>query len=94
MSRQKVLVLEDETVIRETICDYFEQQGHEAIGADSCVHADHIWNSARPDAAILDFSLPDGNPLELLSRWKSAEPHIPVIILTGNGSIELAVQAV
>lgn len=38
--------------------------------------------------------MPDGNPLELLSRWKSAEPHIPVIILTGNGSIELAVQAV
>jgi DNA-binding NtrC family response regulator len=94
VSKQRVLVLEDESLIRETICDYFEQQGHEAIGADSCARADDIWNTARPDAVILDYSLPDGNPLELLSRWKALEPHIPVIILTGNGSIELAVQAV
>jgi hypothetical protein len=40
VSKQKVLVLEDETIVRETICDYFQQHGHEAIGADSCVHAD------------------------------------------------------
>jgi DNA-binding NtrC family response regulator len=94
VSKQKILVLEDESVIRETICDYFEQHGHEAIGADSCANADRIWNSVRPDAAILDYSLPDGNTMELLSRWKAVEPYVPVIILTGNGSIDLAVQAV
>jgi DNA-binding NtrC family response regulator len=94
VSKQRVLVLEDESVVRETICDYFEQRGYEAIGIDSCMHAEDIWNSARPDAVVLDYSLPDGNPLDLLSRWKAVEPHIPVIILTGNGSIELAVQAV
>jgi DNA-binding NtrC family response regulator len=94
VSKQRVLVLEDESGIRETICDYFEQHGHDAIGADCCARADDIWNSARPDAVILDYSLPDGNPLDLLSRWKAVEPHIPIIILTGNGSIELAVQAV
>jgi DNA-binding NtrC family response regulator len=92
--KQRILVLEDESIVRETICEYFERHGHEAIRADSCANADQIWNSVRPDAAILDYSLPDGNTLELLSRWKAVEPYIPVIILTGNGSIDLAVQAV
>jgi DNA-binding NtrC family response regulator len=53
-----------------------------------------VWNSERPDAAVLDYSLPDGNSLDLLTRWKAVAPEIPVIILTGNSSIELAVQAI
>jgi DNA-binding NtrC family response regulator len=87
-------VLEDDTIIRETICDYFLQHGYETIGADSCANADQIWNSIRLDAAVLDYSLPDGNALEFLVRWKTLEPHVPIIILTGNGSIDIAVQAV
>jgi DNA-binding response OmpR family regulator len=67
ISKQRILVLEDENIIREAICDYFEQHDHEAMGADSCANADPIWNSTRPDAAILDYSLPDGNTPEVLS---------------------------
>jgi DNA-binding NtrC family response regulator len=93
-AKQKILVLEDESVLRETICNFFELRGYETIRADTCVKADQIWNTMRPDAAIVDYSLPDGKSLEFLSRWKSISPRIPVLFLTGNGSIELAVQAV
>ena len=48
----------------------------------------------RPDAAILDFSFPNGDGLHLLQRIKSAEPGIPVIILVGHGAIDLGVRAV
>jgi DNA-binding NtrC family response regulator len=49
---------------------------------------------ARPDAAIIDYRLADGNALELLPRLKGIYPKIPLVILTAHGSIDLAVQAV
>lgn len=48
----------------------------------------------KPDAALIDYSLPDGTGLELLARLKAAEPELPVILLTAHGSVDLAVQAV
>jgi DNA-binding NtrC family response regulator len=46
------------------------------------------------DAAIVDYSLPDGNALELLPRLLQASPRMPVVILTGHGTIDLAVRAI
>ena len=48
----------------------------------------------RPDAAILDFSFPNGDALHLLQQIKSADRNIPVIVLTGQSSLELAVRAI
>jgi DNA-binding NtrC family response regulator len=47
----------------------------------------------RPDAAIIDYLLPDGTALNLLPRLKAIDPAVPLIILTGHGSIDLAVRA-
>jgi DNA-binding NtrC family response regulator len=44
--------------------------------------------------AVLDYRLPDGNALQLLPRLKASDSSIPIIILTGHGSIDLAVEAV
>src|SRR5208282_3185564 len=49
---------------------------------------------SSPDAAILDYSLPDGTALDLLPHLKQSHPSVPLILLTGNGSIQLAVQAI
>jgi DNA-binding NtrC family response regulator len=62
--------------------------------ADSWQAALEIFQVVRPDAAIIDYVLPDGNALELLPRLKGIDPGIPVIILTAHGSIDLAVRAV
>ncbi len=42
----------------------------------------------------MDYSLPDGNALELLPRLKEADPSVPVLILTAHGSVDLAVRAI
>src|SRR5262249_19176722 len=47
-----------------------------------------------PDAAILDYSLPDGTALDVLPHLKQAYATVPVIVLTGNGTIELAVNTI
>jgi DNA-binding NtrC family response regulator len=60
----------------------------------SCEQIRQSFHSSPPDAAILDYSLPDGTALELLPQLRQTFPGVPIIILTGNGTIALAVQAI
>jgi DNA-binding NtrC family response regulator len=94
MARYKVLVIDDDMPMREVLCDYLEQSGHEAIPACDCQEANRLMLLSSPDAALLDFTLGDGNAMDLLTKWKHRMPQVPVIILTGHGSIDLAVQSV
>src|SRR5918999_1654274 len=94
MTRNKILVVDDEAGIRFGIRDFLESSGYEVEEADSCQTAVEIFQTAHPDAAIIDYLLVDGNALELLPRFKETYPEIPLVILTAYGSIDLAVQAV
>jgi len=53
-----------------------------------------LWRTSRPDVVVLDHNLPDGNALDLIVRLRPFDPDIPIIILTAEASIDLAVQAV
>jgi DNA-binding NtrC family response regulator len=90
---QRILVLEDDKEIRDTVQDFLEGRSFEVISCDTCQAAREQFWHRRPDAAICDYFLPDGTGLDLLTFIKSADPMIPVIILTAHGSIELAVEA-
>jgi len=94
MPRNKVLVVEDDPAIRFGIKDYLESQGYVVLEADGCVAAEVSFRSSRPDAVISDYRLPDGNALELLPRLQGVDEDVPVILLTGHGSVDLAVQAI
>ena len=93
MSQQRILLLEDNDSIRDTIKEFLENRSFEIIPCESCRMAKEAFWRTRPDAAICDYSLPDGTGLEILSFIKSADAAIPVIMLTAHGSIELAVEA-
>lgn len=94
MPRNKILVVDDEIGIRFGIRDFLELKGYEVDEAASCREALELFRTSRPDVAIVDYILPDGNALDLLPRLKEINPHIPLVILTGNGSIDLAVRAI
>ena len=94
MARNRVLLVDDDPVIRFGIRNFLESQGMQVIEAESVRKAQEKFCGASPDAAIVDFSLPDGDGLELLEHFKSVNPDLPVIVLTGQGSIELAVRAI
>ncbi|MCU1286279.1 MAG: two component, sigma54 specific, transcriptional regulator, Fis family [Acidobacteriales bacterium] len=93
MSGHKVLLVDDE-VIRHTVRDYLKSRNYEVMEADTCQSAITAFESFHPDLVILDYSLPDGNALELLPKLKALGPSVPCILLTGFGSIELAVGAI
>lgn len=94
MHKDRVLIVEDDKEICEVLRDYLESKGYEVTTAETCALAEQFWRTVRPDVAILDYSLPDGNALELIPRLKALDPAAPIIILTGYGSIDLAVEAV
>ena len=94
MRKDRILVVEDELAVREVISCFLQRRNYDVIVTDSCATAEQLTRATHPDAAILDYCLPDGNALSLIPRLKAIEPTIPLIVLTGFGSIELAVEAV
>lgn len=94
MGRERILVVDDEAGVRLGIRRFLEAKGYRVQEADSCRGAEDAFRSDPPDAAILDFVLPDGNGIDLVPRLKKLEPSVPILMVTAHGSIELAVRAV
>jgi DNA-binding NtrC family response regulator len=94
MSRNKVLVVDDEPGVRFGIRDFLEQQGYEIEEAESCRDAQALFRTSRPDVVIADYMLPDGTALDLLPRLKEIDADTPLLVLTAHGSIDLAVRAI
>jgi len=93
MEHHEVLIVEDEPAIRFGIRRFLEGRGFKVAEAPSCEAARSACRRQRPDVALLDYRLPDGDALELLPTLRSSCPEALVIILTGHGSIDLAVRA-
>ena len=94
MSRNKVLVVDDESGVRFGIRDFLEQHGYEIEEAETCQDAQHLFRTSRPDIVIADYMMPDGTALDLLPRLKEIDAQIPLLVLTAHGSIDLAVRAI
>ncbi len=94
MPRNKVLLVEDDRGIRFGIRNFLIGRDYDVDEAETLKQGEELFKQNRPDIAVLDYSLPDGNALEILPRLKEADPSIPIVILTGHGSIDLAVRAI
>ena len=94
MSRNKVLVVDDESGVRFGIRDFLEQHGYEIEEAESCQDAQNLFRTSRPDIVIADYMMPDGTALDLLPKLREIDAGIPLLVLTAHGSIDLAVRAI
>ncbi len=92
--KRRILVADDDASGRFVLRDFFEGHGYEVEEAETCAGALESFRSSPPDVAILDYSLPDGTALDLLPRLRALDASTPLLILTGHGSIDLAVQAI
>jgi DNA-binding NtrC family response regulator len=88
-----VLVVDDEEVVRHAIRICLGGRGFDVDVASgwSCVRA--RCASFCPDAIILDHQLTDGEGVELLAELRTFAPNIPVVIVTGHATVDLAVRA-
>jgi DNA-binding NtrC family response regulator len=94
MAEDKILVVEDEPIARFGIKDFLASRGFDVQEAANLEQARAQFQRDRPDAVVIDYLLPDGNALDFLPEIHAVDPQLPVIVLTGNGSIDLAVRAI
>jgi|JI10StandDraft_1071094.scaffolds.fasta_scaffold37054_2 DNA-binding NtrC family response regulator len=91
---ESVLVIEDDPIVRISIASYFSALGFGVVEAATCEEGERAFRSDLPDAVLLDHGLPDGEGLDLLTRLHTADPSVPILILTAHGSIDIAVRAI
>ncbi len=91
--KAKVLVVDDDLGIREIVTSMLARGGYGTSQVDSAATLREAFLGPQPEIVILDLQLPDGDGLELLPEIKKNWPETEVIMLTGNASLDAAVEA-
>lgn len=88
-----VLVVDDERRVRESVRVILEDEGYSVIEADDGESALKRVAEDRPEAVLLDVWMPGMDGIETLKGIKQQDQDLPVIIMSGHGNIETAVNA-
>ena len=94
MSANHILVVDDEPDIRRLVQEILEDEGYRVSGAESGNAARLALRERRPDLILLDIWMPDLDGISLLKEWSQDEGlPCPVIMMSGHGTVETAVEA-
>lgn len=91
--KKTILIIDDEPDICRSMSDIFKDEGYNVITAEDGNEALSHLEKVTPDLIFLDIWLPDSDGLKLLPGIKKEHPQVPVIMISGHGTIETAVQA-
>ena len=89
----KILVVDDEAIVRESLRDWLSDVGHQVLTAENGPQALEVIEKQKPGIAIVDLVMPGMDGIELLRRAKEISPGIEMIIITAYGSIPTAITA-
>ena len=89
----KLLVTDDDAIVRESVTAYLEDSGFEVVQADGGRRALELFPVESPDLVLLDLRMPDMDGLEVLEALTNESPDTPVIIVSGAGLISDAIEA-
>ena len=89
----RILIVDDEAVVRDSLADWFRAEGYETDKAESARDALGKLAGADWDIFLLDIRMPGMDGLELQRKLKAAQPEATVIIMTAYASVESAVEA-
>jgi PAS domain S-box-containing protein/putative nucleotidyltransferase with HDIG domain len=90
----KVLIIDDERSIRETLREFVRELGHEAFVASEANAALEIVATSSPDVVLCDIVLPGTDGMTLLERIHRVRPETQVVMITGEPTVETASEAV
>ncbi|WMQ73650.1 MAG: Virulence transcriptional regulatory protein PhoP [Sodalis sp.] len=80
----RVLVIEDNSLLRHHLTVQMREMGHQVDAAADAKEADYFLNEHPPDIAIVDLGLSDEDGLNLIRRWRSHQVKIPLLVLTAR----------
>ncbi len=91
---QQILVVDDEIGIRELLSEILRDEGYQVRLAENAGEARAYRSQTRPDLVLLDIWMPDTDGITLLKEWASAGLlTMPVVMMSGHGTIDTAVEA-
>ena len=90
----RVLVVDDEKLIRWSIAQALEKAGHLVDQAETAAQALALVEKEAPDLVLLDYQLPDRTGVEMMADLRKISPHVPVIMITAHASVPGAVEAI
>jgi len=94
MSAPYILIVDDEPEIRGLVQEILEDEGYEITVAENGVEAREKRRERKPDLVLLDVWMPDVDGISLLKEWQEDQMQSPpVIIMSGHGTVETAVEA-
>ena len=89
-----ILVVDDELGIRALLSEILTDEGHTVELAENAAQARQVRESLRPDLVLLDIWMPDVDGVTLLKEWSAGgQLSMPVIMMSGHGTIDTAVEA-
>src|SRR5437588_7763574 len=90
----QILVVDDEVGIRELLSEILSDEGHSVQLAENATAARSLRAQRRPDLVLLDIWMPDADGITLLKEWATGgQLTMPVIMMSGHGTIDTAVEA-
>jgi len=90
----QILVVDDEMGIRELLSEILTDEGHSVALAENAAAARKARSERRPDLVLLDIWMPDTDGISLLKEWSAANLlTMPVVMMSGHGTIDSAVEA-
>jgi len=89
----RILVIDDEDVIRALVMEILETGGHEVTGAESAENALALLEDTEFDLVVSDVIMPGLSGLELLEAVRSRRASLPVVLVTGAGTYDTLSQA-
>src|SRR5512141_2489401 len=94
MSSARILVVDDEADIRELVRDILSEEGYTVEAAANAAEARAACAKQAPDLVLLDIWMPDTDGISLLREWQQTQSlTAPVVMMSGHGTVETAVEA-
>src|SRR5581483_7633776 len=94
MSGGYILIVDDEPEIRRLVQEILEDEHYRVATADSAESARELYRKQKPDLVLLDIWMPGTDGITLLKEWSSSgQPEVPVVMMSGHGTVETAVEA-
>jgi two-component system nitrogen regulation response regulator NtrX len=92
MSGEIILIVDDEESVRNSLAGVMRDEGYDVVSAVSGKEGISLLYETQPSLALLDINMPEMDGIETLRRFKEMKPDMPVIMVTGHGTIETAVK--
>jgi two-component system, NtrC family, nitrogen regulation response regulator NtrX len=93
MAKSRILVIDDEAAIRDSLRMTLEYEGYEFVGAATGQEGLALVERESPDLVLLDVKMPGMDGLEVLDRLRAMNEALPVVVISGHGTISTAVEA-